>query len=121
VLNNNPYLDLILKLQNRPNYDIDDNPLENIEFQLKFYDVELFIKTFKNSKQPIFININVQSLNAKYNKLNGTVTRLLQNKVPVQIIALQETWNIKYANLLELPGFQRLVFKNRSIGRGGGV
>jgi hypothetical protein len=121
VLNNNPDLDLILKLQNMPNYEIDDNPLENIEFQSKFYDVELFINTFKNSKQPIFININVQSLNAKYNKLNDTVTRLLQNKVPVQIIALQETWNIKYPNLLELPGFQKLVFKNRSIGRGGGV
>jgi hypothetical protein len=104
-----------------PNYEQAENPLENIEFQSKFYDVEVFIETFKNTKLPIFINLNIQSLNAKYNKLNDLVNRLLQNKVPIQIIALQETWNIKYVNSVELPGFQKLIFKNRSIGRGGGV
>jgi hypothetical protein len=102
-----------------PNYEQAENPLENIEFQSKFYDVEVFIETFKNTKLPIFINLNIQSLNAKYNKLNDLVNRLLQNKVPIQIIALQETWNIKYVNSVELPGFQKLIFKNRSIGRGG--
>jgi hypothetical protein len=42
-------------------------------------------------------------------------------KIHVDVIALQETWHIQYANLLDIPGYQRLVYKNRSVGRGGGV
>jgi hypothetical protein len=36
-------------------------------------------------------------------------------------LALQETWDVKYPNLLELPGFQRILFKNRMLGKGGGI
>jgi exonuclease III len=42
-------------------------------------------------------------------------------KVQVDVIALQETWHIKYSNLLSIPGYQNIFFKNRARGRGGGV
>jgi hypothetical protein len=104
-----------------PNYEPENSPYEDIEFDSKFYDLERFIANYKDTKSPIFLNLNVQSINAKHSKLNEIVNRLLQKKVPIQVIALQETWAIKYPNLLDLPGFQRIIFKNRSIGRGGGV
>ena len=34
---------------------------------------------------------------------------------------MQETWNINYPHLLELPGFQPLIYRNRNNMRGGGV
>ena len=39
----------------------------------------------------------------------------------IDIIALQETWLIKYPHLLLIPGFQPLIYINRKKGRGGGV
>jgi len=41
--------------------------------------------------------------------------------IQIDVIALQETWNIKYPKLLTLPGFQNLIFVNRKVGKGGGV
>ena len=38
------------------------------------------------------------------------------------IINLQEVWSIgSNIDSLDIPGFQRLIFKSRSINRGGGV
>ena len=37
------------------------------------------------------------------------------------MLALEETWSIKYPELLTLPGYQPLSFLNRQKGRGGGV
>jgi hypothetical protein len=103
------------------NYEPENSPYEGVEFDSKFCDTETFIKQFTKSKSPLFKNLNVQSLNAKHNKLNGLVSRLLQSRIPIHVIAMQETWTIKFANLLDLPGFQKVIFKNRSSGRGGGV
>jgi hypothetical protein len=41
--------------------------------------------------------------------------------VPIEIIALQETWRLKYPDLLKINGFQNIIFKNREKGQGGGV
>jgi exonuclease III len=86
-----------------------------------FYDVDSFINSFKNSTRPVFISVNIQSLNAKFEKLLEITNRFLSSKLPIEVLALQETWSIKYANLLELPGFQKLIYKNRTVGKGGGV
>ena len=41
--------------------------------------------------------------------------------IPIDIIALQETWTIKYPTLLNIPGYQPLIYCNRTKGRGGGI
>jgi exonuclease III len=82
--------------------------------------VDSFIDKFTNVKAPIVLSINIQSLNAKYDNLKYLLGRLLSKNIHVDIIALQEVWNIKHCNLLKIPGFN-LCFKNRSTGRGGGV
>jgi hypothetical protein len=41
--------------------------------------------------------------------------------VSVDVIALQEVWRLPYPELVDIPGFQRIVFKHRSRGNGGGV
>jgi exonuclease III len=41
--------------------------------------------------------------------------------VPIDLILLQETWDIKYPQLLDIPGFQNIVYRTRVGMRGGGV
>jgi hypothetical protein len=59
-------------------------------------------------------------VNAKHETLKELMCTLQNKKIPIEILALQETWAVKYVNLLDIPGFERLIFKNRSVGRGGG-
>ena len=74
-----------------------------------FYDSESFLNKFRNSDKPIFLNLNVQSLMSKHEKLKDFIVRLTNNGLQIDVIALQETWNIKYTNLVAIPGFQKLV------------
>ena len=48
--------------------------------------------------------------------------QLLQIFYKIDIIGLQEVWSIgSNIDSLDIPGFQRLIFKPRSLNRGGGV
>jgi Reverse transcriptase (RNA-dependent DNA polymerase) len=104
-----------------PTTDIETDPIINSNVNSCLYDVHTFCEKFSNSKQPIILSINIQSLNAKYNNLCDFINQLSCKNVNVDIIALQETWQIKYSNLVCIPGYQQLCFKNRRAGRGGGV
>jgi hypothetical protein len=44
-----------------------------------------------------------------------------KNGVNIDIIALQEVWDIRYPKLLTLPGFKPLVYEKRKGMTGGGV
>jgi hypothetical protein len=51
---------------------------------------------FANNKNPLFLSLNIQNLQSKFFELSTFTT-------------------------LDIPGFQRLIFKSRSLNRGGGV
>ena len=78
-------------------------------------------KKFANSTRPLFLNINIQSLNSKHEKLKNFILSLTNKNIQIDLISLQETWAIKQPQLLDIPGFQPLIFTNRKRGRGGGV
>ena len=110
------------KLLNDNDNDNDNvNPYSEINFNSCFYNQESFIDKFSNSKCPLFLNLNIQSLNSKYEKLKNFILTLTNKGIQIEIIALQETWKIKHIQLLNIPGFQPIIFKNRKFGRGGGV
>ena len=99
-----------------------DNSIYNsINISSLFYDSHSLISSFKNTGTPLFLNINIQSLNSKFEKLRSFLLNLHNNNVLVDLVALQETWSIRHPNLLTIPGYQPLVFKCRTKGRGGGV
>jgi hypothetical protein len=87
----------------------------------KYLDAETFSTCFKGSKAPLILSINIQSLNSKYEKLKLFMETLRLSKVPVDVLILQETWDIKYPAQLTIPGFQNIVYHTREKGRGGGV
>jgi hypothetical protein len=47
--------------------------------------------------------------------------KTLKSDLPIDLILLQETWEIKYPNTVSIPGFQNIVFRSRTGMRGGGV
>jgi hypothetical protein len=104
-----------------PEFDPTENPLPQTEFNSYFHDTESFSNSFVNSRKPIYLNLNVQSLNSKHGNLKNFISELANKSVPIDLIAMQELWKIPYPELVDLPGFQRIIFKSRTRGNGGGV
>ena len=78
------------------------------------------IQKFKNSQIPLYLSIDVQSLASKHEKLCSFINDLQQNQVLIDVIAVQETWQIINPTTVQIPGFN-LFYKTRAFSRGSGV
>jgi hypothetical protein len=74
-----------------------------------------------DDKSPIFLSINIQSLNSKHSELCNQILELTNKKLQIDVVAIQKTWDICQPDLLAVPGYQTLVYKNRVNMRRGGV
>jgi hypothetical protein len=74
-----------------------------------------------NHNAPLFLSINIQSLNSKYEELRNQIVELSSKNIFVDVIAIQETWEICLPEALSIPGFQPILYKTRTRMRGGGV
>ena len=59
------------------------------------------------------LNLNIQSLQAKYSSLQETLEIFAEKGFYFDIIGLQEVWNVKYPDLFPLNGYRPLVCKTR--------
>lgn len=122
-LNNRPELDFVSKFNtfiNEQESEI-DSPYDNINLNCKYYDEFLFQSTFKNTKHSIILNANLQSIHAKFDKFREFIDVLKSDNINIEIIGIQEVWDVKNLNLLHIDGFHNLVYRTRKNGRGGGV
>jgi hypothetical protein len=119
-LNANPHYDLTNIELFQPNDDLNDNPYANVEIDSLFYDNNSFRNNFASSRNPIILNINIQSLQSKFENLKNFLLSSLNDKIPIDIIALHEIWQISDPNSINIPGFS-FVYIQREIGRGGDV
>ena len=46
---------------------------------------------------------------------------MLNDGVCIDLVILQETWKVNFPDLLEIPGFQKVIFNTQQNIRGGGV
>ena len=121
-LNNKPELDFFHKFHNMYNDpDINDSPYLNITISSLFHDPSSLINVYAGVNTPLFLSINIQSLHSKHESLLTEINTLLLNNINIQLIAIQETWDIHHPELLSLPGFQPFIYKKRVGMRGGGV
>jgi len=118
-LNLKPEYDGTLLLNNYLVSD-NDNPL-NISLSSEYFDSSSFTKKFGKSKKPIYISVNIQSLMSKFEALKLFIQELLSSNVPIDVIVLQETWSVKYPELVQIPCFQNVITMERADMRGGGV
>ena len=96
-------------VSDRDNPDYDD-PFIDLTVDSAFYDLESFVNKFSKSDKPILLNLNAQSMMSKYDKLKEFVMNLTKINIQIDIIALQETWQIRYPDIITIPGFQKLIY-----------
>ena len=120
ILNENNDLDFLFKFNSLLIEEDEDSPYANVQINGNFHDFNSFTNdpTIRNS--PVYLNINVQSLNSKHANLNLLVRDIISKGINIEIIALQEIWSIEQPQLLCIEGFN-LVYKQRVGMRGGGV
>jgi hypothetical protein len=97
-----------------------DDPYANVTLDSKFYNLDT-IESIRNSGNALYLSLNIQSLNSKFDELKVFILELHQKGLNIEVIALQETWEIQYPEYLIIPGYQQIAFKNRLGMRGGGV
>ena len=96
-------------VSDRDNPDYDD-PFIDLTVDSAFYDMESFVNKFSKSDKPILLNLNAQSMMSKYDKLKEFVMNITKINIQIDIIALQETWQIRYPDIITIPGFQKLIY-----------
>ena len=57
---------------------------------------------------------------SKHQNLSTTINEMLKKQALIKVIAIQETWNIPYPDLVNINGF-KFFTKNRTNSRGGGI
>ena len=119
-LNNINNYALFDKLQAFYGNDVDSNPYLQINIDSIFHDMSSFIQAFANSLFPIYLSMNIRSLQANHCSLNNFLENLFNANIPIDIIAVQEIWQLPQPEVIKITNFT-FVFKQRSAGRGGGV
>ena len=93
--------------------DINDDPYYGLNVSSGFHDPVTLSNMCSNYKSSVFLSLNIQSLMSKYEQLVLEIAELEQKNIVVDVIALQETWDIKYPELVVLDGFNPVIFKRR--------
>ena len=91
----------------------------NITIDSTFEDLNTFVSKFQNSNKPLFLNLNVQAINSKFENLKQLIVNITNKGIQIDVIAIQETWGVRYPKLLIIPGFQEIISANRKKGKGG--
>ena len=118
ALNNTNRYDLHDALINFFGDDNEENIFVNDIANHKYYDINVFTHSFKN--ECIFLSLNICSLMSKFNKFSNFLANLSKHGVSINVIALQEIWNIPYNEIINIPGYN-LVYEARKSAQGGGV
>ncbi len=120
-LNNNEELDF------RTSYnlvfrdaDIIEDPFANLNVVSNYYDMYTISSDPRLINTPLFLSVNIQSLNSKYQELRHQIIDLCSKNIIIDVVALQEIWEIFCPDSLAIPGYQ-FVYKTRQGMRGGGI
>ena len=117
ILNTNPSLDLLNHLSVDPDIP---NPYSVLNISSNYHDELTLSNFYSNSKLPLFLSLNTQSLLSKHESIKTFLHSLSELGTTVDILALQETWRIHYTELIQIPGYT-FIHQHRTSNRGGGV
>ena len=101
--------------------EVNDDPYFGVNLSSCYHTSSSLADLCNNEKSPIYLSINIQSLLSKYEQLVLEMAELEEKNIVVDAIAIQETWDVKYTDLVPLHGFNPLIYKRRRGMRGGGV
>ena len=119
-LNSKNKFDLLKVSEHFFEKDDTPSPYSCINLNSIYYDRSSFLAKFSNHNMPIFLSLNVQSLNSKINSLREFIDSLSIQRVPIIGLAVQEIWRLDHPESVIIPGF-KLIFKSREKIQGGGI
>jgi hypothetical protein len=100
---------------------LNDDPLFGINLDSSYHDIESLANLCNQKKSAIYLSLNVQSLMSKHENLSLEIAELEQKNITIDVIAVQEIWDLRYPELVSLAGYNSIIFKKRRNMRGGGV
>jgi hypothetical protein len=59
-------------------------------YDSNFYDYNSFKCTYANTKQPIILNINIQSLQSKFTNLKNFLLGCINDRIPIDVVSLKK-------------------------------
>ncbi len=74
--------------------EIDDDPYFGINVSSKFYDINSLASAEFVKNVPLYISLNIQSLQSKFDQLSSEIAELSEKNIVIDVIALQEVWDI---------------------------
>ena len=95
----------------------------SIGHDCKYFDLDEFKDLISGCKENFSLfNLNIRSLPNKVSELEELILDTLSNDTfKFSIISLQEIWQIKCKNQINLEGYHPLIYKERDGRKGGGV
>jgi len=101
--------------------EVDDDPYFGINVSSKFYDAQSLATAEFVKNAPLYISVNIQSLQSKFEQFSTEIAELAEKNIVIDVIALQEVWDVRFPELFCIPGFKPIICKVRQGMRGGGV
>ena len=97
----------------------------NIQHSCKYYEVEEFTNSFKDTNKFSTLSFNIRSLVGKWVEFREFISSF-SNSHKFAVIALQEVWNVPKGVCYSLPGYKTFEYKirdntGRNSNAGGGV
>ncbi len=113
-VNSDPNLDFLANYNRLLNEQDDfNNPYLFTQLNCNFYDINSLPLNPTCKQSPCYISINIQSLNSIYKLLKDLILELVSKNINIEIIALQEIWQIQHIELVNIPGFHPLISTQR--------
>ena len=66
--------------------DSDFNIFSGLNMKSIYYDITSFTNKFKNSKNPVIVSLNVQSIMSKFDRLSNFIYELLSSNINIDVI-----------------------------------
>jgi Reverse transcriptase (RNA-dependent DNA polymerase) len=97
-----------------------DNPYSLYNIDSQFHDNTSFCDLLSKTSNSTFLSLNIQSLQSKHEALLSFLNDAKAKNADIDVINLQEIWQIPDLNTIQLPDYN-FVYKKRAKFRGGGV
>ena len=98
-----------------------DEILSQIDITCNYIDLEQCCNMYKNAKGIKMLSWNVRSLNKNFNELKELIDILAEYKIIIEVIALQEIWQISDNDTIRLDNYNFICAKRGESEIGGGV
>ena len=122
LLNNNQQYDSTPTINNFFNNNPDDEfSLFENQISSPYFDINSLTENYSKTNIPLILSINIRSLSSNHSSLVSLLHHLETNNITVYAIVIQETWNVKYTELIKIPSFSKMNLKMRTFSNGGGV